>query len=475
MATTSRRQRVLAVGLSLAASVALVGPAGAVSPTATDPNRECIDANDAVAVGGYVNRCLDSSNADPLIQSTLGPSGLHWMNSGFDDVPGPSQCVPGRIAREDGWAWRCVVKEGRHQVIKTSRWSRPVAFDYAHTSSPTKSTVFLSANTSLKGCRLSASDTRLLAGQNAALSGQSARRTIDTSRVPAGKVTLRVTCRDRRINSSSDLLVRSNRSALLRSECVDAWHDGKYGDAVPGYGRRMDPSAAAQTRAACRALAPLTFDEYQLAGRQAYLKIGQIAEREVQRVSAAKGIPICQAITEVFKPADNAGNPVEPWPHPNLEAPVPIAGYFPDGFFPILFRQWQEGPVRMDAIANCTSGVQALRLVAGTWARCQLPGMSTGPIDGHQLYPVYSFDRGGCPSSYPAKEVAQTSVCIVWGDQIGNNAIGGTGKVFATAATKVGAGEKPNAMTDVIYDCQDRARRAGQFSNVDVEFAPAIR
>ena len=91
------------------------------------------------------------------------------------------------------------------------------------------------------------------------------------------------------------------------------------------------------------------------------------------------------------------------------------------------------------------------------------------------MYPVHAFDRGGCPSSYPVNEVSQTAVCIVWGDRIGNNTIGGTGKVFATAGTQVSAGEKSNSTTDLIYDCQDRALRTGQFANVDVDFAPTLR
>jgi hypothetical protein len=460
--------------LALIASLALVGPAAADNKPGTDPGRNCIDSDDASAWGGYVNRCLDTTKADPFWLKLLGP-GLGWINSGFDNVPEPSRCVPGRSQREDGWAWECVVKDGRHQLVKKSRWRQPVRFDYAHTAAPTKQAVTLSANTSLNGCRLAASDARLLVGQKGALSGTSTVRTIDTANVPAGKYTLRVNCRDRRMNASTDLLVRSNRSALLRSDCIDAWHDGKYGDAVPGYGRRMSSSAAAQAKSECKDLAPITADEYQRGGRDAYLSIGQIAEREVRRVSAARGIPICQAITEVFKPADTAGHLVVPRPHPNLKAPVPIAGYRPDGFFPILYRQWQDGPVRMDTVADCTSEVQALRLVAGNWARCKIPGMALVLPDGHQLYPVYAFDRGGCPSSYPSQEVSQTAVCIVWGDKIGNNTIGGTGRVFAADASRMSAGEKPNFTTDLVYDCQDRALRSGQFGNVDVNFMPTLR
>ena len=468
----------IALGLVLAGSVAIVGPTVADSSLVPETDPFCDVLGEVAAFGGYVNRCVDLSTTEvreDKNSNRLTYDGLGWVNMGFDDVPGPSECVPGREVREDGWAWRCEVKNDQHQLVKISRWRRPVQMEFAHTKSPGKSTIILSSNTSLTGCRLSASNSRLLAGQQAKLTGQSARRTLSTSSIPKGKVTIRVTCPDRRMNSSSDLLVRAKGSALLRSDCLDAWHDGKYGDVVPGYGRRMTTEMATRTTAECSALTPLTSDEYQRVGRQAYLKIGQIAEREVRRVSASRGIPICQAVTEVFKPVDNAGYRVDPWPHPNLEAPVPIAGYLPDGYFPVLFRQWQEGPVRMDMIADCSSGIQSMRLVAGTWGQCKLQGLSLTLPDGHQMYPVHTFDRGGCPSSYPVNEISQTAVCIVWGDRIGNNTIGGTGKVFATSGTQVSAGEKTNSTTDLIYDCQDRALREGQFANVGVDLAPTLR
>lgn len=468
----------LALALGVTVSLVLAGPVGADdSPDSdTGPARTCVNPGDVLSADGYANRCVVVAKLDPDRQKIFtDPSGLAWVNLGFDDIPIASECVPGRVTREDGWAWECVVKDGRHRLVKKSKWRKPVIIEFAHTPSATRSNVTFSANTSLEGCRVVTSDPRLQTGQKSALSGQSTRRTMDTGKVPAGKYSLRVMCRDKRLNASADLLVRPDNSALLRSDCLDAWSDGKYGDSVPGFGRSLGTADAAKTSAECRQLAPLTADEYQRAGQEAYLKIGQIAEREVRRVSAAQGVPICQAITQVFKPVDNAGYEVAPWPHPNLDTTVPIAGYRPDGFFPILFRQWQEGPFRMDTIADCTSGIQALRLVAGTWARCDIPGMSLVLPDGHQMYPVHSFDRGGCPSSYPVNEVSQTAVCVVWGDKIGNNTVGGTGRVFETAATRASASEKPNYTADLVYDCQDRALRTGQFRDVDVKFMPTLR
>ena len=468
----SRRALSLALVAALVSGLAIGsgGPASAARPMSPDPGRNCLDVNDTVASNGRVAGCVDRARMDPAYPAVLQNSGLNWVDIGSSDPPTPSRCEDGRLTHEDGWVWRCVVNGDEHRLVRVKPWQRPVQFTFAHTSTAPRSTLTVTANTPLNGCRLTASDARLLTGQQMTLSARSARRALDATKVPAGKYSLRVTCKGSRLNASSDILVRADHSMLLRSDCIDAWHDGKYGDVVPGYGRRMEPARAIAVATECAALTPLTYDEFQRVGREAYLRIGQIAEREVRRVSAAEGIPICEAIVDVFKPVDTVGRPVAPRPHPNLGMPVPIAGYLPDGYFPILFREWQDGPVRMDTIANCASGVQALRLSAGTWARCALDRLALAPADPHQMYPVYVFNRSGCPSSYPVDEVSQSSVCIVWGDAIGNNVSGGVGRVFAADARQA-SGDSWTA----AYDCQERALRSGQFTNVDVDFASALK
>ena len=460
----------MAVTTASVIGVLSIVPAAALPTWTPSPEIVCVDATGfMVQAHGRIAGCFDLSQADPYLRERFGSTGFANADLGAADAPAPSQCTPGRLSHEDGWVWTCVVESDRHTLVKVKPWRRPAQFAYGHTSTPGRSTVTISANTPLTGCRLSASNKQLLGGKDAVLRGRSGRVALQTSKVPPGTYALRVICKSAPLNASSDLVVRDDGSALLRSDCLDAWHDSKYGDAVPGYGRRMDPALAAATKAACADLAPLTYDEYQRIGQEAYLRIGQIAEREVRRVSAAKGIPICQAIAEVFKPVDTTGRPVAPWPHPYLDAPMPIAGYQRDGYFPALFRQWQDGPVRMDTITNCASGNQALRFAAGTWALCKLDRLALAPADPHQMYPVYVYDRSGCPSDYPVDQVSRSSICVVWGDRIGNNTVGGVGKVFAAAATSV-SGDNWNA----AMDCQDRALQSGQFTNVDLEFVPTL-
>lgn len=431
-------------------------------------DRECRDVSDNFVAKDRIAGCVDRSLVDPALTAVYGGSGLAWVDIGTSLSPSPSACIPGQVTRADGWTWTCVAKKGRAMLVRSSPWRRPAQFAFQHTSSPKRSNLIVSANVPLTGCRLTASDQRLLGSQPSSLNGLTARRVLDTSGVPAGTYGLRVTCPSARLSSSSDLLVRADGSALLRVDCLDAWHDATYGDVVPGYGRRMDASAAASTTAECSKLAPLTDDELQRAGREAYLKIGQIAERQVRRVSAAEGLPICEAIAKVFKPVDTVGRPVVTHPIAGMDITVPVAGYLPDGYFPVLNRQWSDGPVRMDNIANCASGNQSLRLAAGTWSWCTSLPLEETWADVHQMYPVYVFDRPACPSSYPTREINRNSVCITWGDKIGNNAIGGVGKVFAADAIKA------TANGDLTYDCQDRALRTGQFANVKVTFMPPL-
>lgn len=449
------------------------GPLDAADAILDPEQQVCREVSDTfIDTGGLVNGCVDTSTVNQKFQKLLGPTGLHVIMLGYKTKPGPSACEVGKVLREDGWQWRCVDKNGQRVLTKVKRWVRPPQISFQHTASPSRATVTFDGSVPLTGCRLSASDKRLIGGQNLNLSGTTATRTVNTASVPAGKYTLRVSCSGGKPGASADLLVRADKSTLLRSDCIDAWHDGTYADVVPGYGRRMTQSAAAEITTACGKLSPVTDDERARAGREAYLKIGQIAEREVRRVSAARGLPICEAVAEVFRPADTVGRLVKPYPIPGFDITVPVAGYHKDGYFPILNRQWTDGPVAMDNIVNCSSDNQSLLLFSGTWGTCPQHRMGAEP---HQMYPTYAFEVPDCPSSFRQQDRNPTRVCIVWGDGIGNNAVGGIGKVFAANASNVDGGTIAGYGSTKAYDCQARALQKAQFTNVDVEFAPTLK
>ena len=464
--------RVIRVGLVAIVVSALAFTSGSVAAAApawtpTPPNGTCTKQSDyIVAAHGRFVSCADATLASDWIKQRVGSTGFIAVDAGAAEAPGPLDCTPDRPFRTDGWTWQCVVKNGQHMLLRLRPWERPAMITYAHTGSPSRSTMTITSTAPLNRCRLTASDPRLLRGQSASVSGTSVRRTLTTAGLPVGKYTIRLACPTARLGTTSDVLVGGVGSAILRSDCIDAWHDATYGDIVPGYGRRMDIPTAKTTTVACRRLAPLSPDEYASAGADAYLKIGQIAEREVRRVSASQGIPICQAITQVFKPVDTGENAVEPYPLPYLDSPRPTAGYLPTGYFPVLYNEWTGSPVGMALLADCTKGIQALQLNA-TSVSCDSTGAAVGNgQDPHQTYPWYVFtDRSTCPHSVNPTALNPNVVCIVWGDGIGNNAVGGTGKVFlATSVHDVNP-----------YDCQDRALKRGQFGNVGVDFAPALR
>lgn len=453
-------------------ALAVTTPAWAMVPTFPTPDHNCIDVNDTVVSNGRVAGCFDVSLANARFQAALGTTGLNWTDIGSSAVPKASECEVGKLSREDGWVWSCVLRDGQHRLIKAKPWKRPVEMAFAHTASPQRSNLTVSSASSLNGCRIKASDPRLLHGSPLSLSGRSARVPIDTTKVRAGVHSVTVTCPDSRLNAAGDLLVRPTRSALLRSDCLDAWHDTNYAEIVPGYGRRMDLSASKATTVECQRLAPLTAGEFEHTDKEAYLRIAQIAEREVRRISSAKGLPICQAIAEVFKPVDTAGRLVSPTPSPQLGMTVPVAGYRSDGYFAILYREWADSPVAMGNVVNCDQGNQSLRLMNGTWGSC--PGNANG-VDPHQMFPNYVFVTTPCP---PTIDHGRTpvSVCIAWTAELGDNAVGGTGKVFVAEGLNASRDETSlNSTDDLTYDCGDRARRAGQFTNVDVSFAPTLR
>lgn len=382
-----------------------------------------------------------------------------WVDLGHTKPP-DRECAEGSLTRFNGYVWTCVVKNGAHIVVKTKPWLQPASIAYAHTASPTRSRMTITANLPMSQCRVTASNPALLRGQNARLSGRTSVRVLDTSGIRPGKYTLQVKCKDRHLDQSGDLLVQSGESVLLRSDCLDAWHDTKYADVVPGYGRRLKPDAVAGTVSACKRLAPVKPDEYETVSREAFLRVGQIAEREVRRLSSAQGIPICQAIAEAFKPVDALGRLA------SGPGAGPIAGYLPDGFFPVLHRQWTDGPFRLKNVAACgqpagTSN-QALRLYNTTWMGCPMPESNYFGFDAAETYP--RFDPAKCPPNVSPGDRPSASVCIVWGDKIGNDVVGGIGKVF------LAQGE----LSKDAFDCQDRALHTGTYVNVRDTVMPPL-
>jgi hypothetical protein len=418
----------------------------ATASTFTPPSEPCI-VGKTVEANGRSWTCVESNGV------------ATWLDLGHT-APPLTTCAVGRVSQFNGYSWTCVLKNGQPIVVKTKPLRRPASVRYGHTSSRSRHTMDIAANVPLDDCRLTVSDPRLLKRTLASLSGRTARRTLDTSGLRAGVYTIQVSCRDRFISQSGDLLVRPNGSVLLRSDCLDAWHDSKYADIVPGYGRRLKPADVSTTMAECRRLAPRTLNEMDRESDEAFLRIGQIAEREVRRVSAERGIPICAAIGEVFHPVDALGRRSLA-ADPAAPASGPIAGYLADGFFPILYRQWRDSPFRLKNTAGCGSGNQGLRLYTTMWAMCPNTGSFSG-FDLQEMYPA--FDASLCPPSVAVGDRPSASVCIVWGDEIGNDVVGGVGKVF------MANGELPNDS----FDCQDRYLGLGTFVNVKDRAVPPL-
>lgn len=435
---------VCALTAALLTAIPVSTPAAA--ETFTPPSEPCVigvtvEANDRAWA------CVDTDGTPT------------WLDLGHTKPP-EKTCTVGSTSRFNGYLWTCTLKAGRPILVKTKPWVTPAALSYAHTANRSRQSLTISANLPLDGCRLTASDPRLLRGVKTTLAGRTTRRTLDTTGQHAGTYSVSVTCRDPRLNQSSDLVVRSNGSVLLRSDCLDAWHDTKYGDIVPGYGRRMAEAAVSGTTIECRKLKPLGFSEMERVSDEAFLRIGQIVEREVRRVSKERGLPICTAIGEVFHPVDALGRR-SLTPDPNAPAAGPIAGYLPDGFFPILYRQWRDSPFRLKNTAGCGGGNQGLRLYTTTWAMCPGTGTFAG-FDMSEMYPA--FDPSLCPSSVAMGDRPSASVCIVWGDRIGNDVVGGVGKVF------MAKGELPNDS----LDCQDRFLHTSTFVNVTDRVMPTL-
>lgn len=431
-------------GLLVAASPPVL-PAAAVDTA--PPTQPCV-VGATVEENGRAWSCVDASGV------------ATWVDLGHTRPALVEYCTAGTVERFDGYTWLCRVgTSGVPEFVKTRPWRQPTEFVFGRGAPPRRPTLTMSTTSGLTGCRLTASEPRLLRRARQPLQGRTARVALDTSGLDPRVVSVNLTCPDSRLNQYSDILIRSDATPLLRSDCLDAWHDDKYGEVVPGYGRRLSPAVATRTHAECRRLKPLTLAEMNRVSAEAFLRVGLIAEREVRRVSAERQIPICQAIADVFMPLDSLGRRVLMSPS-GTTATGPIAGYAPGGFFPILTRQWTDGPFRLKNTAGCGSGNQALRLYNTTWMGCPALG-DYGAFDPKETYPA--FDASACPSAVAMGDRPDASVCIVWGERIGNDVVAGVGKVFSAR------GPLPN---DAL-SCQDRFLRAGSLANIaDIVMTP---
>lgn len=291
---------------------------------------------------------------------------------------------------------------------------------------------------------------------------QVARPVLDTSAtwsVPLRRLTpslynVTVTC-DNGTRKDAAFVIGRDRSITTRTDCLDAWHDRHYANTVPGYSEtRLDPARLASVEAVCQRLAPLTDQEKNADVQEYFNAVGLLIERQVRRVSTERGIPPCRAIYDIFKAVNVNG---EPSMDANgvLRNNGPVAGYAADSYFPILYRQWTDGPFRMKIAVGCGGPEQSLWLIDQKWTGIGNP--DAYPSTAGLQAPVSEADRW----------MSSASTCIFWGSQAGNDGVGGVGRVVDTGRWD------HVSMPNDVRDCGPRALRAGMYKNVnDFVLAP---
>lgn len=214
--------------------------------------------------------------------------------------------------------------------------------------------------------------------------------------------------------------VQATEATPTRARCATAWFEYQYADIAPGFPSTMSPRARKATYQQCLAAARLPSENEKVRLTQkAYNTVAQIIEREVRRVSVEQGLPPCEALYPVLKPVDADRQSLTPTSNRDVE------GYARDSFLPILRHNWWSGPFRLKWAVGCFAAPYAnLWLTSDPW-----PNASSHP----DQYPSRAESKKNPWNRKPVE--SRVSTCISWGPGLGNDVVGGKGRIFGFEVT----------------------------------------
>lgn len=378
-------------------------------------------------------------------------SSSHEVAVRSGSAPPLTTCTLGTETTFNGQVWSCQSENG--QLVLVSKGRQPSRDTMRLTTSegpglkPSVVNLVMTGNTEATSCTARHNAGRRTWRMTKSIVNGSASWSMPLRHLRPSVYNVIVTCNDG-TRSDTSFVVGSGGSLTTRMNCLDAWHDRHYANTVPGYtGTRLDPNQLASIEAVCQRMAPLTDQEKNADAQDYFNTVGQLVQRVVRRVSTERGIPPCQAVYEIFK-AVNVNGELSMDSSGRMNNNGPVAGYAADSYFPILHRQWTDGPFRMKIAVGCGGPEQSLWLIDQKW---------TG-IGNPDAYPPTAGLQA--PASEAERWMSHASTCIVWGSAFGNDGVGGVGRVFAT-----GNWDRVSMPNDV-RDCGPRASGSGLYQHV---------
>lgn len=244
------------------------------------------------------------------------------------------------------------------------------------------------------------------------------------------------------VGGSQQSATLSRPNGASKAACLNAWWDKEFAGLIPQLARKQDTALTEQIWSYCH----LVYKEFMTtAERDAtyagfFGQVGQLVANEVQRVSAAKGLNPCQAVDSVLRPQYAPG--------------FGLTGWDVNGFLPILYKQWQNGPMigkLGSAVGNCSNGQISVQF------RRHYNGSHEGPY-----YP----QRGTPDATFPFTEYdmgissVDAATCLVWSPTFGNTGVGSAARVIGYNFTSRGDGNNLVVADNEVTKCEFKIAEA---------------
>lgn len=229
---------------------------------------------------------------------------------------------------------------------------------------------------------------------------------------------------------------------MTKQACLNAWWDKEFAGVVSQLTARQDPALTERLWSACHRdyAKVMTTAERDAAYARFFGDLGTLVATEVQQVSARTGMNPCKAVETVLKPRY-----VDGWG---------LVGWDQSGFLPILYKEWQGGPVLGKIGGNsdrCSSGQISVQL------RRHYDGRHEGPY-----YPALGTPDATWPISDADKSASwvKGATCLVWSTTFGNTAPGSAARVVGYNYTNMGDGVNMVAADNEVNKCEFKVAEA---------------
>ena len=231
-------------------------------------------------------------------------------------------------------------------------------------------------------------------------------------------------------------------AGMTKQACLNAWWDREFAGVIPQLTRRQDAALTARIWSTCHRdfEKVMTSAERDAAYATFFGEVGTLVAAEVQRTSAQTGMTPCEAVEAVLKPRYVSG-----WG---------LTGWDESGFLPILYKQWQGGPMIGKIGGNsddCASGRIYVQL------RRHYEGRHEGPY-----YPALGTPAANWDLTQEEQGISwvKGATCLVWSPTFGNTAPGSAARVIGYNYTNMGDGVNMVAADNEVTKCEFKIAEA---------------